>query len=153
MGQIGFTLEASSNKGFNYSQSRWSEGDLWLAKQALAKSKNKVSGWSANEALIDAIEGEFAKMKELKFDSAVSDTPRFELSVFNDFNFKYTFDPKKSAELMRFELAQKIAACKNEMGDQVALALFECISAYKTHYVSNAKWQDGYNFLNVWIYL
>ncbi len=150
---IGFKLEACSSKGFSYNQSRWSEGDLWLAKQALSKSKNKIAGWSANEALIEAIEGQFTKIKELKFDSAVSDTPKFELCVFNDFNFKYTFDPKKSAELMRFELAQKIANCKNDMGDQIALALFECISAYKVHYLSKSKHTENYNFLNVWIYL
>ncbi len=153
MGQIGFTMEACSSGGFNFSRSRWTEGDLWLAKQALAKSKNKIAGWSANEALIEAIEGQFTKMKELKFDAAVSDTPEFELCVFQDFNFKYKFDPKRSSSIMRFELAQKIASCKNEMGDQVALALFECIEEYKVHYLSKGLSRENYNFLNVWIYL
>ena len=154
MGQIGFTLEACSSEGFSYSQSRWTEGSLWLAKSAIDKSKNKVASIGANEALIDAIEGEFKKIKELKFDSAVADTPRYELCVFQDFNFKYTFEPKKkSAALMRYELARKIAACSNDMGDQVALALFECIEAYKVHYLAKQKWTENYSFLNVWIYL
>ena len=150
---IGFKLEACSSEGFSYSQTKWSEGDLWLAKEALGKSKNKVAGWSANEALIEAIEGQFTKMKELKFDSAVSNTPKFELCVFKDFNFKYTFDPNRSASVMRYELAKKIAACANEMGDQVALALFECIEAFKVHYLSKGKSKENYSFLNVWITL
>jgi hypothetical protein len=39
------------------------------------------------------------------------------------------------------------------MGDQVALALFECIEEYKAHYVSKDLSRESYNFLNVWIYL
>lgn len=149
---IGFNLEACSSEGFSWSKSGWTEGDLWLAKQALAKSKNKVAGWSANEALIDAIEGQFTKLKELKFDAAVSDTPKFDLNVYNSFNFSYTFDPKKSDSLMRFELAAKIARCSNDMGDQVALALFECIEKYKVHYLSkDLETKYSSNFLNVWI--
>jgi hypothetical protein len=151
---IGFKLEACSSEGFSYNISRWTEGSLWLAKTAIEKSGNKIASVSANEALIDAIEGEFAKMKEIKFDLAVSDTPKFELNVYQDFTFSYTFDPKKSAEIMRFELARKIAHCSNEMGDQVALALFECIQAYKVHYLSKGLGSKyNHNFLNVWIYL
>jgi hypothetical protein len=151
---IGFNLEACSSDGFYWNKGGWTEGDLWLAKQALAKSENKVAGWSANEALIDAIEGQFTKIKELKFDAAVAGTPKFELRVSNSFNFSYTFDPKKSAEMKRFELALKIARCANDMGDQVALALFECIEKYKAHFVSkNLDAKYDYNFLNVWINL
>jgi hypothetical protein len=131
---IGFKIEATSDKGFSYSLSRWTEGSLWLAKQSLSKSQNKVAGWSANQALIDAIEGQFAKIKSLKLDAAVMDTPKYEL-------------------LLRYELARKIAACSNDMGDQVALGLFECMIQYKTHFVSTNKFNAPYNFLNVWISL
>jgi hypothetical protein len=151
---IGFELEACSCEGFSYSQTRWTEGDLWLAKAALEHSQNKVASIGANEALIDAIEGQFAKIKELKFEDAVADTPEYELCVFQDFNFKYRLDPTKSAALRRWELALKIVRCKNVMGDQVALALFECMNAYKTHYISKGLGSKyNYNFLNVWIYL
>ena len=156
MGQIGFTLEGCSvgNPIFNFFITRWTEGDLWLAKTALKMSKNKVANvGGANKALIDAIEGQFTKLKEIKFDTAIADTPDFTLNVFQDFNFSYRFDPKKSAETRRFELANKIANCKNEMGDQVALALFECIEAYKAHYLSQKLWKEQNNFLNVFIYL
>lgn len=149
---IGFFLKAKGSGSFSWSKGGWSEGDLWLAKQALAKSENKVAGWSANEALIDAIEGQFAKIKELKFDAAVADTPKYELNVHKSFVFSYTFDPvNKSAEIMRLELAKKIARCYNEMGDQVALALFECIGLFKVHYMSNALYTNSNNYLNVWI--
>lgn len=155
MGQIGFTLNACSmgNPVFNFNVSRWTEGSLWLAKNAINKSKNKVASIGANEALIDAIEGQFKKLKEIKFDVAVADTPDFTLNVFQDFQFSYRFDPKKSTEMRRFELAQKIASCKNDMGDQVALALFEAIDAYKVHYLSQGLWKEKNNFLNVFIYL
>jgi hypothetical protein len=148
---IGFTLKGHDNYGFYYYCSRWTEGSLWLAKQALSKSKNKVAALNMNEALIDAIEGQFKKLKELKFEDAVNNTPEFVLQVFNDFNFSYKFDPKKSPEVRRFELLQKIASCKNDMGDQVALALFECIENYKAHYVFKGLDKQKNNFLNVYI--
>jgi hypothetical protein len=150
---IGFKIEATSDKGFSYSLSRWTEGSLWLAKQSLSKSQNKVAGWSANQALIDAIEGQFAKIKSLKLDAAVMDTPKYELCVMQDFHFTYTLNPAKSLDLLRYELARKIAACSNDMGDQVALGLFECMIQYKTHFVSTNKFNAPYNFLNVWISL
>ena len=151
---IGFELEACSSEGFNFRLSRWTEGSLWLAKAAIKGSQNKAASVGANKALVDAIEGEFTKMKEIKFDLAVSDTPEFDLNVYQDFTFSYKFSRSKSSEIMRYELARKIAACSNDMGDQVALALFECIEAYKTHFISkglDSKYK--YNFLNVWIYL
>ncbi len=151
---IGFKIEACSSEGFSFNLVRWTEGSLWLAKSAIKNSQNKVASIGASEALIDAIEGEFTKMKEIKFDLAVADTPQFELNVYQDFNFSYTFDPAKSVEIRRFELALKIARCSNTMGDQVALALFECIEAYKVHYLSKGLGSKyNYNFLNVWIYL
>ena len=100
-----------------------------MAKTAMKMSKNKTASVGANKALIDAIEGNFAKLKEIKFDTAIADTPEFTLNVFPDFNFSYKFDPKKTPEMRRLELAQRIAGCPNEMGDQVALALFECIES------------------------
>lgn len=155
MGQIGFTLDACSkgNPVFGFSITRWTEGDLWLAKTAMKMSKNKVASMGANKALIDAVEGSFTTLKDIKFDVAVADAPDFTLTVFQDFNFTYRFDPKKSAELKRFELASRIASCSNDMGDQVALALFEAIEAYKIHYVSQSLWKEQNNFLNVFIYL
>ena len=116
-------------------------------------SKNKTASVGANKSLIDAIEGNFAKLKEIKFDTAIADTLEFTLNVFPDFNFSYKFDPKKTPEMRRLELAQRIAGCPNEMGDQVALALFECIDAWKAHYVSQEFWKEQNNFLNVFIYL
>ncbi len=102
MGIIGFKLEACSSNGFSYSQSRWTEGSLWLAKAAIKNSQNKVASVGANEALIDAIEGEFSKLKELRFYDAVADTPNFELCVFQDFNFRYKFETTKNSDLKRW---------------------------------------------------
>ncbi|MBX7174175.1 MAG: hypothetical protein K1X72_24595 [Pyrinomonadaceae bacterium] len=152
---IGFKLEAYGTGGFAYNQSRWTEGDLWLAKAALKASKNKVANIGANKALIDAIEGNFTTIKNLKFDAAVTDTPTFTLHVYKDFNFTYKFEPGiKTPELMRYELAQKIANCYNDMGDQVALALFESIECFKVHYLQKQSWFTGYDIhLKVWIYL
>ena len=149
---LGFKLEACSSEGFAYNIRRWTEGSLWLLKVAIQGSGNKPT-IGANKALINSIEGEFEKMKEIKLDEVVAANMNFELCVLGDFNFKYTFRADRSSELKRYELARKIAQCPNDMLDQVALALFEAISSYQTHYViKDLESKYSYNFLNVSIY-
>ena len=68
---LGFKLEACSSEGFAYNIRRWTEGSLWLLKVAIQGSGNKPT-IGANKALINSIEGEFTKMKEIKFDEVVA---------------------------------------------------------------------------------
>jgi hypothetical protein len=153
---IGYSLSATGNHGFKFNKDGWSEGSLWLLKTAMDRSGNEAVGHiGAHEALIDAIEGQFTKLRQLKFDK-VADGARmnYDLNVFGDFIFSFKFREGKDAAVTRYQLAKKIASSGNEMGDQVALTFFECILEYQRHYLLKCATGDWTkNFLNVWIKL
>jgi len=153
---IGYSLSATGNHGFKFNKDGWTEGSLWLLKTAMDKSGNEAVGHiGSHEALIDAIEGQFSKMRELKFDK-VADGARmnYNLIVYGDFSFTFHFREGKNADSTRYQLAKQIADCNNEMGDQVALTFFECILEYQRHYMLSCATGDwSKNYLKVYIKL
>jgi hypothetical protein len=146
---IGYTLDAISPSGFKASRSGWSEGSLWLLKPAIAASHYKTPGM----AVTDAIEGKFEKMRELRFDEvAVSGMDyRLMVSIINGSFFTYDFESDKETDIIRFELARKIANLKEKIRDQVALAMFETIIEFQAYYVSKELWKEEHNFLHIQI--
>ena len=152
---IGFTLDASSPSGFKQSRNGWTEGSLWLLKKAIDASQNKVANIGAQEALLDAMEGDFKKIKDSKFDQvAISGLAyRLMVSIAGGSFFTYDFVEKKNADIVRFELAKKIANMKEPIGDQVATAMFQTIVDFQSFCLFKDKTSLKNNFLHIQIAL
>jgi hypothetical protein len=130
---LGFELDAYGYPGtYRFNYKCWTEGSLWLLKQALIRSGNVVVDKTDTADAIDAVEGGFDKIKELKIDNICALSFDFDLYVSGDFSFFMQFRRNKNSWVTRNELIRKIGRGAYDMGSNVAIAMCEAIEGFAT---------------------
>lgn len=149
----GYEVTSEGSHGYvGQTRSGWSEGDLWLLKAAVSRSKN--AGVSAQDSLFDAIEANFRKIMRAKIERICADKFDMTLYVLGSYNFVYRFYQSQSAFQTELDLLWQIAKSGTPMGDQVALGFFESIYAYQIHAASKmVSGANGPFWLRTWVRL